>query len=177
VAVSGSQEEVHVFQGSVTLKTVAGPVQELQAGQARAVIDNAEPHAIPATPTTFAKAADLERKTVATHDPRQQVWQQAAARWHADPALLVHFDFAKDAISDRAIRNRATHGTAAGDGVMVGCAVVEGRWPSRQALAFRTESDRVRVQVPGEHHALTLITWVRVDLLERPFNSLFMIHE
>jgi ferric-dicitrate binding protein FerR (iron transport regulator) len=174
VAVTGSMEEVHVFQGRVTLKTAGGPVQEVPAGQARAVINNAEPHAIPSTPAAFAKAVDLERKAMAAQDQRQQVWQQAAIRWDADAALLVHFDFAKDAIADRTLRNRAAAGAAAGDGIIVGCAHVEGRWPNKQALEFHTESDRVRVRVPGEHHALTLIAWVRVDALERPFNSLFM---
>jgi hypothetical protein len=37
-----------------------------------------------------------------------------------------------------------------------------------------TQSDRVRLGVPGEHHHLTLSAWVRVDALEHPFNSLFM---
>ena len=174
VSVNESQEEVHVFEGSVTLKTAVGPIREVQAGQAVAVINNAEPHAISSAPAAFSRAVDLDRKTVAAQDQRQQRWQQAAARLDADPALLVHFDFAKEAISDRALRNRATHGTAAGDGVIVGCASVEGRWPSKRALEFHTESDRVRVRVPGVHHALTLIAWVRVDALERPFNSLFM---
>lgn len=174
VAVSGTQEEVHVFQGRVTLKTVVGPVHELRAGEARAVINDAEPQVIPPVPAAFAKAVDLDRKAVAAQDQRQQMWERAVARWDADASLLVHFDFAKEAIADRTMRNRATHGTAAGNGVIVGCASVEGRWPSRQALEFHTESDRVRVQVPGEHHALTLVAWVRVDALERPFNSLFM---
>lgn len=172
VAVNGSQEEVHVFQGRVTLKTATGPVHELIGGHAMAVVNDAEPHVIPSLPAAFPQAVDLDRKIVAAQDQRQQQWQKTAAGWDADPSLLVHFDFSKDAIADRTLRNRARHGS--GDGIMVGCASVEGRWPSKQALEFRTESDRVRVHVPGEHHALTLIAWVRVDALERPFSSLFM---
>ena len=35
-------------------------------------------------------------------------------------------------------------------------------------------SDRVRLSVPGEFESLTLAAWVRVQGLDRQFNSLFM---
>src|SRR6059058_2486386 len=51
---------------------------------------------------------------------------------------------------------------------------VEGRWPDKHALEFRSVSDRVRLSVPGEFESLTLAAWVRVQGLDRQFNSLFM---
>src|SRR5947207_7903177 len=43
---------------------------------------------------------------------------------------------------------------------------VEGRWPDKHALEFRSVSDRVRVSVPREFESLTLAPWVRVQGLD-----------
>ena len=56
----------------------------------------------------------------------------------------------------------------------IGCQWVDGRWPTKPALEFRGVSDRVRLSVPGEFTSLTLAMWVRVQGLDRKFNSLFM---
>ncbi len=57
---------------------------------------------------------------------------------------------------------------------IVGCQWIEGRWPDKQALEFRSVNDRVRLSVPGEFESLTLAAWVRVQGLDRQLNSLFM---
>jgi hypothetical protein len=56
----------------------------------------------------------------------------------------------------------------------VGCAWATGRWPGKQGLQFKRVSDRVRLHVPGEFDALTLMTWVRVDALPNRYSSLMM---
>ncbi len=174
LAVDGVHEEVHVFTGRVTLQTIAGPVQELHADQAMAVVGDGAPHAIPADPSAFPSAADLARKSVVAQDQVMEAWRQAASRLDADPALILHVDFEKESIADRTLRNRAAHGGEAGDATIVGCATGEGRWRGKQALEFRDQSDRVRVSVPGEVDSASLVAWVRVDALDHPFNSLFM---
>lgn len=174
IHVEGTRDEVQVFTGRVTLQAASGPSHELHAGEAVQVIGDGEPQAIPPTPTDFQTAADLERRTGAVQDERAQTWRVAADRLDADPALLVRFAFAKETISDRTMRNLSAHGAPAGDGTIIGCAPAEGRWSGGQALEFRTQSDRVRLGVPGVYHVLTLVAWVRVDALDHPFNSLFM---
>ena len=62
----------------------------------------------------------------------------------------------------------------AGDGRVVGCEPAQGRWPGKGALEFRSVSDRVRLSVPGEYRSVTFTAWVRVDGLDRAFNSLLM---
>ncbi|MDP1587764.1 MAG: LamG domain-containing protein, partial [Prosthecobacter sp.] len=59
-------------------------------------------------------------------------------------------------------------------GSIVGAAWTTGRWPGKNALEFRNVSDRVRLSVPGETKTLTMAVWVRVNGLDRAFNSLFM---
>ncbi|MBA3935880.1 MAG: hypothetical protein H0X38_00305 [Planctomycetes bacterium] len=174
LAVDGVHEEVHVFTGRVTLQTASGPVQELHADQAMGVVGDGAPQAMHADRSAFPSAADLERKSIAAQDQIMQAWNQAAAKLDADPALVLHFDFEKESVADRTLRNRAAHGGEVGDATIVGCAAAEGRWRGKQALEFRDQSDRVRASVPGELGAASLVAWVRVDALDHPFNSLFM---
>ena len=68
---------------------------------------------------------------------------------------MLHFDFKNRMSSDWTLRNATTNDSAP-DGIIVGCQWTEGRWPGKRALEFRSVSDRVRLDVPGEFEALTL---------------------
>jgi hypothetical protein len=174
VHVQTGLEEVQVFTGRVTLQTASGPIHELHAGDAVKVVGGAEPEPMPANSSDYKSPADLDLRTDAVHDSRVRAWREAADRLDGDPTLLVRFSFAKGTITDRTMRNLSSHGAEAGDGTLIGCMPTDGRWPDTQALEFRTQSDRVRLGVPGELHHLTLAAWVRVDAVAHPFNSLFM---
>jgi hypothetical protein len=174
ILVDGHHEEVHVFTGHVTLKSTSGPAHEIHAGEAMQVIGASEPESIPFHPTEFKSAADVDMHTGAVQDRRLQDWRKVVAHLDVDLTLLVRFGFATTTIAGRTMRNLAVHGAEAGDGTLIGCAPSGGRWPGTQSLEFRSQSDRVRLGVPGVHHHVTLMTWVRVDALEHPFNSLFM---
>ena len=174
IHVDGARDEVHVFTGRVTLQAGSAAAHELHAGEAVRVVGDAVPEPMPAAPGDFQTAAELDRRTGAVQDQRAQAWRDAAARLDADPALLVRFDCAHGSGADRTLRNLSAHGAEAGDGTIIGCARSVGRWPGTEALEFLTQSDRVRLAVPGEHHQLTLVAWVRVEALEHAFNSLFM---
>ena len=50
----------------------------------------------------------------------------------------------------------------------------QGRWPGKGALEFKRISDRVRIRVPGDHSALTLSAWVRIEGFERWLSSLIL---
>ena len=41
-------------------------------------------------------------------------------------------------------------------------------------LEFKRPGDRVRVQIPGEFDSLTFSCWVKIDSLDRWYNSLFL---
>jgi hypothetical protein len=172
--VRDKREEVHVFKGKVTFQVASAKPRDLNQGEAMAVAGDGKPQMISSNQVMFMSAAELERKSDALQGRQLQAWREASARSNADPSLMLRFDFEHGSISDRSLRNLAAHGVVGGDATIVGCANAEGRWPGKDALEFRNLSDRVRVSVPGEHRALTLVTWVRVDRLECLFNSLFM---
>jgi hypothetical protein len=167
--------ELHVFKGSVEFQSAASTAKQNLKEGAGAVAENARPlQLITANPAAFASLFDLQLKSSDAEVLRHEQWRAASSRFDEDPSLLVHFDFEHVAPSDWRLPNTSSHASAASDGTIVGCQWIEGRWPNKRALEFQSVSDRVRLSVPGEFEALTIATWVRVQGLDRKFNSLFM---
>lgn len=168
-----SATELQVFKGSVEL--AAGTVKQNLHEGLGAVAEQSRPlRFITAHAAEFAPLFALQEKSAAAATSRYDQWRAASRRLNDDPSLLVHFDFEHAAPSDWRLRNASNTTGAIPDGTVVGCQWGEGRWPGKPALEFRGVSDRVRLTVPGEFTSLTLAAWVRVQGLDRQFNSLFM---
>ena len=60
------------------------------------------------------------------------------------------------------------------DGAIVGAKRVVGRWPQKSGIEFKRPGDRVRVNIPGQFGSLTFACWVKIDSLDRWYNSLFL---
>ncbi len=167
--------ELHVFKGEVEFLPAGGAAKKSLREGAGAVAEAARaPRLIAANPMRFTSLFELQDKSAAAETSQLEKWRAASRRLNADPSLLVHFDFEHSASSDWRLRNASGPNPAGADGTIVGCQWVEGRWPAKPALEFRSVSDRVRFSVPGEYPSLTLAAWVRVHGLDRQFNSLFM---
>ena len=167
--------ELLVFKGSVEFQSAAGTAKQNLKEGAGAVAESSGPaRLISANPTAFASLFDLQLKSSAAEVLRHEQWRAASSRLDEDPSLLVHFDFEQTGLSDWRLPNTSSRKNTAPDATIVGCQWVEGRWPDKHALEFRGVSDRVRLSVPGEFESLTLTAWVRVQGLDRQFNSLFM---
>jgi len=167
--------ELHVFKGSVEFQSANGATKQSLKEGAGAVAESSGPaRLISANPTAFASLFDLQLKSSAAEVLRHEQWRAASSRLDEDPSLLVHFDFEQTDLTDWRLPNTSNRKNAAPDATIVGCQWVEGRWPDKHALEFRGVSDRVRLSVPGEFASLTLAAWMRVQGLDRQFNSLFM---
>jgi len=167
--------ELHVFKGSVEFQPATSTAkQNLKEGAGSVAESSGPARLISANPTTFASLFDLQLKSSTAEVLRHEQWRAASSRLDEDPSLLVHFDFEQTDTPDWRLHNVSSRKNAAPDATIVGCQWVEGRWPDKHALEFRSVSDRVRLSVPGEFESLTLAAWVRVQGLDRRFNSLFM---
>jgi len=167
--------ELHVFKGSVEFQPATSTAkQNLKEGAGSVAESSGPARLISANPTTFASLFDLQLKSSTAEVLRHEQWRGSSSRLDQDPSLLVHFDFEQTDTPDWRLHNVSSRKNAAPDATIVGCQWVEGRWPDKHALEFRSVSDRVRLSVPGEFESLTLAAWVRVQGLDRQFNSLFM---
>ncbi len=169
--VRGANEEVHVFKGEVELHQPAVTMKSLKEGQAMAIAGNTA--MLTANASSFASLNEMDARSAMSQRFQFEKWLVSSARVNADAGLRLRFDFQDDEGS-RSLRNHAVNGGQISDGSIVGASWTTGRWPGKRALEFRNVSDRVRLNIPGETKALTMAVWVRVNGLDRSFNSLFM---
>jgi hypothetical protein len=162
---------VHVFKGEVEFHSKGSPMKSLKEGQALALSDLSR--SMVADQSAFASLHEMDERTAASQRLAFEGWLSRSSLWNGDPSLLLRFDF-QDNRSNRSLRNHALNASQIPAGSIVGCDWTDGRWPGKRALEFRNVSDRVRLNVPGQHAALTFSTWVRINGLDRSYNSLFM---
>ncbi len=174
LSVSPDGANVQVFDGEVELHRASDETRRLSAGQA--VIRTAEDayQDSQLTPQSFVDIADLEslaRKQQSVRYERWKAWSDEARR---DPRLIAYYAFDQPGDWERRLACSAEPTNRELDGAIVGAREVEGRWEAKRALEFKRPADRVRVQIPGEYNSLTLACWVKIDSLDRWYNSLFL---
>ena len=156
--------ELHVFKGEVELHQPQAQMRKLTTGIATNLARSNSTEMLMANAAAFTFSHDLDARVIASRREAFTRWQEASAHWNDDPATRLHLDF-QDKKGSRSLRNAAAHGTDIAAGTIVGCNWTEGRWPGKRALQFRSVSDRVRLNVPGEYRQLTLSTWVQLHSL------------
>lgn len=157
--------EVHVFAGAVEVSRggrESTPIK-LSAGQA-ARSEGQELRTFLAKQQEFLREPAFAQLASGEMQRRRDAWTSAAAALDRDPAALAHFTFGQPSDGGRAVPNRALLApSAASSASVVGCGWADGRWPGQRALELRSVGDRLRVEVPGQFQAVTLIAWVRID--------------
>ncbi|HYF36958.1 MAG TPA: LamG-like jellyroll fold domain-containing protein, partial [Prosthecobacter sp.] len=156
--------ELHVFKGEVEFYEPKAQMRTLTTGHAMGLGQPMTAKALVANPSAFAFSGDLSERVNESQRFAFENWQKAAAQWNRDANLLLRLDF-QDSTGARSLRNTAIHGQHIEAGAIVGCTWTSGRWPGKQALQFRSVSDRVRFNVPGEYQEMTLATWVQLHSL------------
>lgn len=166
--------EIHVFEGEVELfksgiAPQTGTGDLLTAGQGRVFRATGEEASMQVDPALFDGPSQLDRNSSEAHAQ----WTRSAAQWSLDPRLLARYDFEKIEQSRRGVRANSTLlDPGVLEGVIIGAARGEGRWPQKRSLDFKRPSDRVRVALPGQYDSLTIIASLRIDGLDNYYNSI-----
>jgi hypothetical protein len=160
----------------VDLATAQQPdtLREVLEGNAVRVDVGGALREIPAGSGTFTSSEVVEQRANTTMATRFAAWKTHAERLRDDPSLLVQYTFEGDFFGNRILRNHAPHASDESHGTIVGCSRTEGRWPGKQALDFKQIGDRIRLALPRRYEALTCVTWIRLDALDRKYISLWM---
>ena len=174
--VSGEATSVQVFDGEVELhsKDITSGSQVLTMGDAvirNSAGDFAETSA---TPAGFLDIADLESRSTGLRDEQFRRWNDHFRKLQTDDRMITCYSFGEPGDWHRRLSNSQQPVNSEFDGAIVGATRVAGRWPAKSALEFKRPGDRVRVQIGGEYESLTFSAWVRIDSLDRRFNSLFL---
>ncbi len=172
--VSPRGADVQVFDGEVELRHANRQHQRLTTGQGvqRGVEGTFEQSTV--TPEAFLDIATLAARSRGQGTARFARWKSWSDEHQADPRLIAYYPFDEPGGWERKLKNRTRPGNDDLDGAIVGAGRVAGRWASKGALEFKRPGDRVRVQIPGEFSSLTFACWVKIDSLDRWYNSLFL---
>lgn len=177
VRVTDRHSEIHVLEGAVEWYPAAKEMRNLGEGQALRWSADGRATALTPDSSAFVGGAQLVERIALRRKSRQTEWGQYHAGTLADDARLVAYYKMGAVTGDgRTLPNMARAGTDRGSaGTSVGAARVPDRWGDPYgALDFSPEGSRVRLNVPGVFGSLTLLTWVKINSLDRQYNSLFL---
>ncbi len=174
VSMTPDGADVQVFDGEVELHTPEKSKRLLTAGQAVACKGDGIFQAEQITPERFLDIATLEARANGQRESRYQAWKVWSSNLRRDPRLIAYYLFDEEGGWERRLKSSIQTESGELDGAIVGASRVQGRWPSKSSLEFKRPGDRVRIEIPGDFSSLTLSCWVRIDSLDRWYNSLFL---
>ncbi len=177
VEVDGVESSLHVFEGEVEAHVPGSPIQIIREGNS---LTKATDRPIV---TGISKAADFpsveefERREEEYYQQKMKQWRVAMNTVRSDERIIGCYQFWRweDEKWDRLVNNFAIPKRPFSHGSAVGARWVDGRWPSKPALEFKSPGDRVRINLgKDEYEGLTMAAWIRVDGLERKYNALLL---
>jgi hypothetical protein len=169
--VKDNASAVHVFEGEVIAHTSAAAPASLKQGMS---LTSAKAGHV--SPQDFLPISELQSLVKQREVRRFADWQQWSQQMCQDPRLIAYYTFKhfEDDRWDRLVKNvtEPRHPNHAGGAV--GASWTQGRWPEKTALEFKRPGDRVRMNLDGTYKALTLACWVKVDSVDKKYNSLLL---
>ncbi len=155
VPVQGNAE-IHVFQGEVIAQSSGGGKRRsLKDGEAF-LLQTGAGASRELRSSAFIRPGEVASLHAALAEGQQEKSVKARKRLQNDPALIAYLDFESDELPKGTYR------------------VGQGRWPGSRAPEFVNLGDHMKIDAGGyrEWPELTLATWVRLDQLGEPFQSL-----
>ena len=174
LSVSPEGANVQVFDGEVELRQPTTEKRLLTAGKALVRSPDGTYSETEVTPDSFLDIATLESRAEGHRVERYERWQSWSEALRRDNRLIAYYAFDQNGGWLRRLNSSLVPENAELDGAIVGAHRVAGRWASKGGLEFKRPGDRVRVQIPGEFSSLTFTCWVKIDSLDRWYNSLFL---
>ena len=168
-------KELHVFDGEVTVEggILGAEPRHLLSGTGIRMA-NETLNYIPTADESFADSEQISSLASAAADEQHRAWLRYAEDTKANGDVLLYYGFDNQVAWSRRLSNDKKMVADPLYGAIIGCSWAEGRWPGKAALEFKRRTDRVRISIPGEHHELSMMTWVRFDGFDRELNSLML---
>ncbi|MAI69633.1 MAG: iron dicitrate transport regulator FecR [Rhodopirellula sp.] len=174
VAVSDGEADLQVFDGEVELHQPNGEQRLVSAGNAITHAAGGVVEAAELTPDEFLGLEALDDRVRNQKEDRYQRWLRHSMELRKDPRIITYYSMEQDRDWKRKLASSVVPENRDLDGAIVGAKRVVGRWPQKSAIEFKRPGDRIRVNIPGQFGSLTFACWVKIDSLDRWFNSLFL---
>jgi ferric-dicitrate binding protein FerR (iron transport regulator) len=173
VAESSDECLIKVFDGEVIAHVENGPSVNILEGK-QAVSSETSPLAL-----TDQAASYLEikkRDWIGRNDKSAKAaWAEWLTKIQMDPRLVVQMMPTQEPV-DASQPSIALTGSAKNkiEPMAIGLRASPGRWSGSTGWSFKRPEDRIRFQISEELQGLTLACWIRVDALDKKYNSIFL---
>lgn len=118
------------------------------------------------------RITDVEKELLSQRKERRETWLAHRSSFANDPRLLVYYPMTGNSGSRRELVDASPNHR---NGVIVGAHRTADRWGTdNAAIDFSPAGSRVRTVIPGEFESVTFYCWVRIDSVDRWYNSLFL---
>ena len=162
--------EVHVFEGEVVAHAKERAPTSLTEGMSLGRDGGT------VSIESFLPVGDLGEQRRNRQERRFSDWQSWTMRIRGDSRVIAYYPMQRfeDEKWDRLVRNAVEPRVPSRAGGAVGARWTTGRWPQKDALEFKRPGDRVRLNLDGNYRAITLACWVKVDSVDKKYNSLLL---
>jgi anti-sigma factor RsiW len=174
--VSPTHSEVHVLDGKVEWHPKSEAMRAMDKGEALRWGADGKGAVLAADAGGFVGMAEMNDKLASGRAARRMAWWDFSEAMSRDPRTVLHYRMRTSEPWNRRLANAAAQTADAGvDGAIVAAARAQDRWGTPGgALDFSPTGSRVRVNVPGDYRSITLLAWVKINSLDRWYNSLFL---
>ena len=170
--VTPDHADVRVVDGEVEWHRGNELVRTLFEGQAYRHGKNGDDEALTFVEGSVPRINEVEDDFISQRKERREKWLAHHSALANDPRCVAYFPITGTTDSRRKLFDT---GTGNHDGVIVAAQRTTDRWGVENAgIDFSPAGSRVRMVVPGEHRSVTFYCWVRIDSLDRWYNSLFL---
>ncbi len=176
IDVDAQSTRVNVLDGEVELHPHGDRPHTIREGQSQHMLAGDAVAEQPQSPLSIVSPHEFHKDLDSRLASRMQHWQAQDALRRQNPDLLAYYHPDRSDRWSRQMVNRSEAPAAvASDGAIVAAERTRDRWGRADgALDFSRTGSRVRVQVPGQFQDLTLLCWVKINSLDRWYNSLFL---
>ncbi|HBT75502.1 MAG TPA: hypothetical protein DEB39_00940 [Planctomycetaceae bacterium] len=170
--VTEDTSSIHVVKGEVAVGDLSATSPKILEGESVSIAKSGR--VMPLSRGSSTNNTDLwNRLEPQQTDHEYEAWKKAGIALNRDPHLLVHFDFEQEPDPWGYLQNVSESERAPRHcGVLVGAMYGQGRWPQKGGVELRKVSDRIRLELPGDHASLSVALWLRVDALQYRYSSL-----
>ncbi|MCF2947337.1 LamG domain-containing protein [Paraglaciecola aquimarina] len=167
--------QVHVFDGSIEVISENGDRQRFATGDAvNFSAKNKDDWKANLTASNqFDEFSGIDDLTHIAISEKYQQWLDMKQHMLLDKHLIAYYDFEPIKGRPRLLKNLKEPKNQS-HGAIVGAKWSKGPWLGKSALEFKRAADRVRIEIDEKLNNFTLAAWVKIDSLDRTFNSLLL---
>jgi hypothetical protein len=173
VEIAEDYAEIHVLDGEVLWKAEQQKEpRAMKKGEALRLQGTQPPQHLAAVASRFVGMNELNERMHGGREDRRKQWLSHSQNLSRDPRLVAYYPMSQSGHWQRTLYDESR---TQSNGAIVAAARTTDRFGATNgALDFSPAGSRVRIHVEQPLSEITFLTWVKIDSLDRWYNSLLL---